>query len=77
MDKATKPTDYLAIKVWGRQLGSYDYYIDTQQAEAFADNAPVDAIYKGEDRKWRCVSDLDTAHHFHSDYAQALADAQK
>jgi hypothetical protein len=45
---ATKPADYLHIAVWGRQLGSYGYYIADQQEKAFKARAPINAIYE----KW-------------------------
>lgn len=43
---ATKPSDYLHIAVWGRQLGSMRYYIVDQQERAFAAGAPINAIYE-------------------------------
>lgn len=42
----SKPSDYVWIKLWGHQLGSYDYYIENQQEKAARDNAPLDAIYE-------------------------------
>jgi hypothetical protein len=47
--RATKPSDYVAIARWGKRLGSYDYYIHNEQAQAFRDNAPINAIYKRDD----------------------------
>lgn len=43
---ATKPTDYLHIAAWGRQLHSFQYYISDQQERAFATGAPLDAVYE-------------------------------
>jgi hypothetical protein len=43
---ATKPSDYLHIAVWVRQLGSMRYYIVDQQERAFAAGAPINAIYE-------------------------------
>lgn len=40
-----KPEEYIWIKVWGRMLGSMDYYIEGQQELASKQNAPVTAIY--------------------------------
>lgn len=52
-----KPTDYKYIRQWGKELQSFDYYIENQQAQAAADNAPLDAIYE-RDGKWVCLSEL-------------------
>jgi hypothetical protein len=41
-----KATDYRYIRLWGRKLGSYDYYITAQQEKAALENAPKDAIFK-------------------------------
>lgn len=40
-----KPNDYLDIRAWSLNMGSYEYYIKDQQAKAAADGAPVNAIY--------------------------------
>jgi len=37
---------YKHIVAWGRFMGSYDYYIESQPLKAERDNAPEDAIYK-------------------------------
>ena len=42
----SKPSDYVWIRLWGRQLGSYDYYIENQQAKAAAMNAPLTAVFE-------------------------------
>lgn len=41
-----KPREYKHIRAWGLMMGSFEYYIKQQQAEASEDNAPLDAIYK-------------------------------
>lgn len=58
-----KATDYFATDVWHRSTGSFDYYIKRMQEKAFADNAPLDALFE-RDGKWTCVSDLAPGHHF-------------
>jgi len=54
--KATKPSDYVAIARWGKTLRSFDYYIHNEQAQAFKDNAPINAIYKREN--WRTAETI-------------------
>jgi len=44
-----KPSDYKAIAFWGHELGSFSSYVKTEQQEAAADNAPLNAIYKSAD----------------------------
>jgi hypothetical protein len=44
-----KPSDYKAIAFWGKELGSFSSYVKSQQQEAAADNAPLNAIYKSAD----------------------------
>lgn len=41
-----QPKDYRHIRAWGLMMGSFEYYIKEQQEKAFADGAPLDAIYK-------------------------------
>ena len=69
-----KPEEYLAIALWGKQLGSFQYYIEGQQEKASAEGAPIDAIYQTsefadkEPITWRTVSkDLDPKHPFIED----------
>jgi hypothetical protein len=64
-----KPTDYKGIKLWGEHLGSFEYYIESEQARAAHVQAPVDALYydPNED-KWICVSDLHSKHRFRDIY---------
>ena len=56
--KANKPTDYVAIARWGKRIGSYDYYIQNEQAKAFADNAPITAIYYRDNEGWNCAETI-------------------
>jgi len=49
--------DYLYIRAWGRLLGSYQYYIAAEVAQAQQDKAPHDAIFKRGD-VWHCWSDI-------------------
>lgn len=66
----TKPSDYHAIRLWGQNLGSYEYYIANEQLKAVKDNAPLDAIDKDTDTGvWLCVTDLHPDHHFRLMYA--------
>jgi|15BtaG_2_1085339.scaffolds.fasta_scaffold123986_2 hypothetical protein len=58
MNTLNKPSDYRAIEIWGRRLGSFDSYIKMEQKKAALDNAPITAIYKrGE--IWRTVNDIE------------------
>lgn len=69
------PKEYLAVRLWGRDLGSYDYYINDEQQRASVDGAPVDAIYREHGTgKWVCVSDLQPDHSFRARY-RAMLDA--
>jgi len=43
--KLINPNQYLYIKVWGYEMGSYDYYIKNQQDQAAEDQAPIDALF--------------------------------
>lgn len=71
MSATLKPADYHGIALWGRQLGSFQYYIDGQQAKAADDKAPLDALYDRGDH-WVCVSDLKPDHEFRVDYVTYL-----
>jgi hypothetical protein len=63
------PKDYKAIALWGRQLGSFQYYIDGQQHMAADQEAPTDALYFSDaEGKWVCVSDLKPDHRFRVHY---------
>lgn len=62
---------YVAIRVWGERLGSYEYYIAGQQRLAEKMQAPLDALYE-RNGIWTCVSDLKADHDFRKAYAQRL-----
>jgi hypothetical protein len=48
-----KPEQYLHILAWGRQLGSFDYFIKNEQRKAAQDKAPRTAIYYSEtEKRW-------------------------
>ncbi|MEJ7807552.1 MAG: hypothetical protein WKG03_16705 [Telluria sp.] len=49
--KTLQPEDYKHIAVWGRQLGSFHYYIKAQQERACAAGAPINAIYEKYDSR--------------------------
>jgi hypothetical protein len=76
MTRLHRPSDYRAIEAWGRLLRSYDYYIQMQQSQAHADEAPLDAIYKsspldGTKPQWRTLREVenpDTRAHFRLHY---------
>jgi hypothetical protein len=58
-----QPSDYLAIRFWGKMFGSYEYYIQQEQERAFADKATLDATAikwelrrVGEDSSWYHIS---------------------
>lgn len=50
--------DYPLVRVWCKQMGSLPYYVAEQVARALADNAPPDAIYKGDTGVWRTVDGI-------------------
>jgi hypothetical protein len=67
------PKAYKAIRLWGENLGSYEYYIENQQRRAAEDGAPVDAIYFNDTlKRWMYVRDLFDDHPFHEQYKQYL-----
>jgi hypothetical protein len=62
---------YLAIYVWGKELGSYNYFILDEQQRAKDDGAPLDAIYKDETTgHWHTVSELSPNHPFRESMKQ-------
>ena len=69
-----KPSDYKGIELWGKQLGSFPYYIEGQQSMAARDGAPIDALYAKHSfddeapAQWVCVSDLKEDHPFRDAY---------
>lgn len=71
------PKAYKAIRLWGKNLGSYEYYIKGEQAKASHDGAPVDAIYFNDTiKRWYYVRDLQPNHPFHAQYAKYLEKAK-
>jgi hypothetical protein len=68
---------YLAIKLWGQNLGSYAYYITGEQEAAANMGAPLDAIYRDTENKWVCVSDLRADHPFRNQYVAKRAEEAK
>jgi hypothetical protein len=46
------------VTAWGRYLGSRDYYIEEQVAQAVVDGAPKDAIFKDTEGVWHTLADL-------------------
>jgi len=62
---------YVAIRLWGERLGSFDGYINEVQLQALRCNAPADALYE-RNGVWCCVSDLKADHDFHKAYAKRL-----
>jgi len=49
---------YQAIRIWGQHLGSFDYFIENEQAKAEAADAPLDALYK-DGNTWVTIADLE------------------
>jgi len=67
------PEAYKAIRLWGKNLRSFEYYIKGEQAKASRDGAPVDAIYYNHTLdRWMYVRDLKPGHPFHEQYARYL-----
>jgi len=48
---------YQAIRIWGQHVGSFDYFIENEQAKAEAEDAPLDALYK-EGNTWVTIVHL-------------------
>lgn len=48
---------YPCIVQWGKEMCSYDYYIDNEVWKADTDNAPRNAVYKRDD-KWVTTDDI-------------------
>lgn len=59
-----KPAEYKHIAAWGRMMGSFGYYIESQQQKAAKENAPASAIYKHSDGHWETSDDLPEYHSF-------------
>ena len=51
---------YQAIRIWSQHIGSYEYFIEDQQAQAEASGAPLTAIYKREGANtWTTIADIE------------------
>lgn len=50
--------DYQWIRKWGKFVGSFNYYIEDQVAEARKDNAPQTAICKDMNGHWSTIDDI-------------------
>ena len=48
---------YKCIALWGREMGSFAGYINNEQYNAWLEDAPLTAVYKGKDR-WICLEDV-------------------
>lgn len=54
-----KDHGYRYIVLWGRLLGSFDYYIQWECNRAKADNAPMTAIYREhESDEWQVAENV-------------------
>lgn len=51
-------SDYRYIRAWGKLLGSYPYYIESQIEQARADKAPDTAIYRRDDGTWQTFENI-------------------
>ena len=49
---------YQVIRIWGQHLGSFDYFIENEQAKAEAEGAPLEALYK-DGNTWVTIADLE------------------
>jgi hypothetical protein len=55
----TSPKDeYPYIVLWGRYLGSYDYYIEQEVAQAKKDNAPKNATFTDSTGRWHTFDEV-------------------
>ena len=71
--KHRNPEDYKHIAAWGRMLGSFRYYVKQEQAAAFEDGAPLDAIYKNSEGEWERFSGVtnpDTIRYFRENFPE-------
>lgn len=59
-----EPKEYRLIREWGSYMGSFDYYISSEQEIAYKEGAPIDALFKSYDRGWVCASHLSRTHAF-------------
>lgn len=56
-------TDYIYVRQWGHELGSYPYYVNRQVGKAREAGAPQDALYEQWDNRgptghWITLDDL-------------------
>lgn len=54
----TAAKKYRWVQAWGNFMQSFQYYINDQANDAERDKAPLTAIYKGKDGKWRTTDDI-------------------
>lgn len=54
-----KPEDYKLIEFWDRRLGSPYTWTQLQQSRAAKENAPITAIYRDSDGRWRTIEEVD------------------
>ena len=59
---------YKHLWVWDTMMGSYSYWVEGQQQQAMQDNAPIDAIFRKQDKTWVRASDLPAKHHFWDEF---------
>jgi hypothetical protein len=57
-----RTTDYIWIERWGKFLGSFDYYIKSEQSKALDENAPIGAIHKRDSGKWATIDEVTNYH---------------
>lgn len=50
--------DYPYVRAYGRAMGSFQYWIDMQVAEAREDNAPENATHRNADGTWSTTDDV-------------------
>lgn len=50
--------DYPFIRLWGREMGSYAYYINDQVDLARKENAPENVISRDHDGTWKTTDDI-------------------
>jgi hypothetical protein len=50
---------YPHVTAWGRYLGTRDYYIEEQVAQAVVDGAPKGAIFKDTEGVWHTLAELE------------------
>jgi hypothetical protein len=53
-------TDFLAIRFWGKNMRSFEYYICNEQTLAFNTRAPLDAIFPRKEPEFGVVTEWAT-----------------